>query len=203
MLEDQTHNAKETLLLIKQGNADAFSEIYALYKDKIFAFAFALTKSRDIAEEIVQEVFFKLWDKREQINIEYPFTAYVKKITYHHIISYFRKVKLDRKLQEKLYSNLQVLTNSQDDELVGKELYRLYQQAIEQLAPQKKKLYLLSREEHFNYEEIAEKMGISKNTVRNHMTEAIQFIRKYISDRSNLHFFLLVFLIKSTEISNF
>src|ERR1700754_1424062 len=169
-----------------QGDTNAFTEVYELYKDKVFAFAFTLTKSRDTAEEAVQEVFFKLWEKRAQINTELSFTAYVKKIAYHCIIDFFRKVKRDRAIQQKLQNNMIALQHTHEDELIGKELQKLYQQAIDQLSPQRKRIFTLSREQHYSYEEIAGEMDLSKNTVRNQMAEAIQSIRRYIATHSDL-----------------
>jgi RNA polymerase sigma-70 factor (family 1) len=181
-----SNNEKGLLLQLIKGDTDAFAEIYDLYKDRIFAFAFTLTKSKEIAEEATQEVFVKLWEKRDQINTEYPLTPYIKKITYNYIISFFRKVKLDKQLQQNLYHNMEALRNSNEDEILQKELNKLYRRAIEELPQQKRTAYLLSREQHLSYEEIALQMGLSKNTVRNHMTEAIQFIRTYITSHADL-----------------
>ncbi|OQP64069.1 hypothetical protein A3860_21925 [Niastella vici] len=189
-----SYNEKGLLLQIIAGDADAFTEIYDLYKDRIFAFAYTLTKSKEIAEEATQEVFIKLWEKRDQIDATYPLTPYIKKITYNYIISFFRKVKLDRTLQQTLAHNMEVLRNTNEDELLQKELNKLYQLAIEQLPPQKRTAYTLSREQHLSYEEIALQMGISKNTVRNHMTEAIHFIRNYITTHADLACLILALI---------
>jgi RNA polymerase sigma-70 factor (family 1) len=186
MPPELSNSEKGLLSQIINGDADAFAEVYELYKDRIFAFAFTLTKSKEIAEEATQEVFLKLWERRNQIDTNYPLTPYIKKITYNYIVSFFRKVKLDRQLQQNLYTNMEALRNTNEDELLQKELNKLYQQAIEQLPQQKRKAYILSREQHLSYEEIALQMGISKNTVRNHMTEAIQFIRNYITNHTDL-----------------
>jgi RNA polymerase sigma-70 factor (family 1) len=172
--------------LIVQGNEAAFEQLYELYKDKIFAFAFALSKSKDVAQEIVQETFVRLWEKRDQINPDISFNGYIKKITYHLVIDFFRKVKLDVKLQQKLQENMQELQHTFEDDLIGKDLNKLYQQAIDQLPTQKQKIYLLSRQQQFSYEEIAAELNLSKNTVRNHMTEAIKFIRSYVSLHAEL-----------------
>jgi RNA polymerase sigma-70 factor (family 1) len=190
-----SNNEKGLLLQLIKGDTDAFAEIYDLYKDRIFAFAFTLTKSKEIAEEATQEVFVKLWEKRDQINTEYPLTPYIKKITYNYIISFFRKVKLDKQLQQNLYHNMEALRNSNEDEILQKELNKLYRRAIEELPQQKRTAYLLSREQHLSYEEIALQMGLSKNTVRNHMTEAIQFIRTYITSHADLASLILAICI--------
>jgi RNA polymerase sigma-70 factor (family 1) len=190
-----SNNEKGLLLQIISGDTDAFAEIYDLYKDRIFAFAYTLTKSKEIAEEATQEVFVKLWEKRDQINTDYPLTPYIKKITYNYIISFFRKVKLDKQLQQNLYRNMEALRNSNEDEILQKELNNLYRRAIEELPQQKRTAYMLSREQHLSYEEIALQMGLSKNTVRNHMTEAIQFIRNYITNHADLACLILAICI--------
>jgi RNA polymerase sigma-70 factor (ECF subfamily) len=192
---DLSNSEKGLLLQVIHGDADAFAEIYDQYKDRIFAFAFTLTKSKEIAEEATQEVFVKLWERRDQINTDYPLIPYIKKITYNYIISFFRKVKLDKQLQQNLYNNMEGLRNTNEEELLQKELNKLYQQAIEQLPTQKRTAYTLSREQHLSYEEIALQMGISKNTVRNHMTEAIQFIRTYITTHTDLACLILAICI--------
>lgn len=195
MPSELSNNEKGLLLQIINGDTDAFAEIYDLYKDRIFAFAYTLTKSKEIAEEATQEVFVKLWEKRDQINTDFPLTPYIKKITYNYIISFFRKVKLDKQLQQNLYRNMEALRSSNEDEILQKELNNLYRRAIEELPQQKRTAYLLSREQHLSYEEIALQMGLSKHTVRNHMTEAIQFIRNYITNHADLACLILAICI--------
>jgi len=84
-----------------QGHATAFAEIYKRYNQKIFSFAFYLTKSKDIAEEIVQEVFLKIWEKKEQIDPERDFLPYIKVITQNTVYNTLKKAKRDKALQEK------------------------------------------------------------------------------------------------------
>ncbi len=178
----QKQNIEESLIQqIINGDADAYTAVYELYKDRIFAFAYSLTKSKDIAEETVQEVFLRLWEKRSQIKLGTSFTAYIKAIAYNHIIDFFRQVKRSAALKETLQENMETLRNTNEEVLISKNLELLYKHAIELLPPQKKRVYLLGRDGCLSYDEIAAEMNISKNTVRNHMTEAIRLIRQYIS----------------------
>lgn len=181
----------ELIRMLIGGDASAFAELYELYKDKVFAFAFALTKSGETAEEVVQEVFIRLWQKREQIDTGPSFNAYLKKITYNLVIDFFRKTKRDKTLQDKLQEHLEALQQTHPDQLMEKQLQRIYQQAIEQLPAQKKKIYLLSREHELSYEEIARETGLSRNTVRNHMTEAIRQIRAYVINHTDIALLIL------------
>jgi RNA polymerase sigma-70 factor (ECF subfamily) len=81
---------------------------------------------------------------------------------------------------------MQALQTVEAQELLQREIERLHKQAIDNLTPHKKTIYLLSREEELSYEQIAEKLGISKNTVRNQMSDALQSIRDYISNHPDL-----------------
>ncbi|SFE50109.1 RNA polymerase sigma-70 factor, ECF subfamily [Chitinophaga sp. CF118] len=193
------HSDYELIRMLIEGDATAFAELYELYRDKIFSFAFILTKSSSTAEEVVQEVFLKLWDRRDQIDINQSFTAYIRKITYHQVITFFRKAKRDRTLQQQLYDNMTALQQVSPDHLMEKQLQKAYHDAIRQLPPQKQKIYLLSRDEDLSYEEIASKMGISKNTVRNHMAEAISFIRRYVTTHSDIALLVLAICMQQRQ----
>ena len=171
---------EDLLQQIINGDTVAYATVYELFKDLVFAFAYSLIKDRDTAEEVVQQVFFKLWERREQIDVTQSFSAYIKRITYNHIIDFFRKVKRETQLQAELQRNMESLCNSHQDMLTRKDLETIYRTAIELLPTQKKNVYLLAKEEDLSYDEIATEMNISKNTVRNHMTIAIQFVREYV-----------------------
>jgi RNA polymerase sigma-70 factor (family 1) len=181
----------ELIQQLIKGDAAAFTEVYEVYKDSVFAFAYSLTKSRETAEEVVQNVFLKLWEKREQLKIDHSFLAFVKKVTYNQVIDFFRKVKTDKALQQKIYLKIESIRSGSEEYLLGKELEKLYRQAIETLPAQQKKIYLLSRESDLTYEEIANLLNLSRNTVRNHLAEAVKAIRCYVSYHSDLAVFIL------------
>lgn len=176
----------ELLQQLIEGDAQAFKDIYELYQDKIFAFAYKLTKQKDVADDMVQEIFIKLWEKRDQVKVELNFGAYLKKMTQNHIFNYLKKTSLDRKLQQTLKQKLEALQNSNADELMEKELQKVYSEAIETLSPQKKLIYNLSRTGDLSYEEIATQLRISRNTVRNQMVDAIRTIREYVTRNTDI-----------------
>jgi RNA polymerase sigma-70 factor (ECF subfamily) len=176
----------ELLHQLIQGDAEAFRQLYEHYQGRIFLFAYRFTKSKQAAEEIVQEVFVKLWEKREQINIEKNFSAYIIRVTRNLILDGLKKAAYDKKMQQQILRHMKVLRDTSAEELLNKELERLHRQAIDSLSPQKKTIYLLSREEELTYEQIADRLGISRNTVRNHMADALQTIREYISAHPDL-----------------
>jgi RNA polymerase sigma-70 factor (ECF subfamily) len=184
----------DELKLLKQlvaGDAESFREIYEHYQGKIFLFALRLTKSKSEAEEVIQEVFVRLWEKRENIKVEKNFNAYILTITKNLILDRLKKAAYDKTIQQNIYQNMQALQNTTVDILIEKELTWLHQQAIERLSPQRKIVFRLSREEELSYEEIAEKLGISKNTVRNQMSDSLKSIREYIAGHPDIALILL------------
>lgn len=171
---------------LSNGSVPAFRELFERYQGKVFLFALQLTKSRADAEEVVQEVFVRIWEKRDQIRIEKNFNGYLLTIARNLIIDKLKQAARDKILQQRMYQHIQALQKIPFNSLIEKELARLHQQAIERLSARKKIVYLLSREEELTYGQIAERLGISVNTVRNQMSSALQSIREYLSQHSDL-----------------
>ena len=181
------------------GDAESFRKIYECYQGKIFLFALRLTKSKSEAEEVVQEVFVRLWEKREKIKIEKSFNAYILTITKNLVLDGLKKAAYDKTIQQKIYRNMRALQNTTIDSLIEKELTRLHQEAVDRLSPQKKIVFKLSREEELSYEEIAKKLGISKNTVRNQMSDSLKSIREYLT----VHPDIALILLAAMQVSKF
>lgn len=179
---------------IVEGDASAFREIYERYQGKVFLFALRLVKSKAEAEELVQEVFVRIWEKRLSIRIEKNFNAYILTITRNLILDRFKKAARDKSIQQKIYQNMEAFQNASVDQLIQKELERLHQQAVDRLSPKRKIVYLLSREEELSYEEIANKLGISKSTVSNQISESLKSIREFLSKHPDIACILLAAL---------
>lgn len=181
----------DLLTKLREGDEPAFIQIYNQYRSKIYTYAYQLCKSSDTAEEIVQEVFIKIWQKREQLNLELSFNAYIKKITLNHVLNHLKKVARERVLQEQIFHTIEVSSNRTDDDMMEKELRKIYEEAIDRLPHQKKIIYKLSRVEELSHDEIALQLNISKNTVKNHMVEASRSIRDYISKNGSIICFII------------
>jgi RNA polymerase sigma-70 factor (ECF subfamily) len=173
------------------GDVFAFRKLYEFYQGRIFAYAYSYTKSRYMAEEAVQELFITLWERREAILPDKHFEHYIKVAVRNKVLNMLRRVARDEKLLEKVHSGIKELKNQQFDLLLEKELKRLRDLAILSLPPQQQAVYHLSREEELTYEQIAEKLGISKATVKRHMHEAIKNVRDHVSRNSGPAFLIL------------
>ena len=152
----------DLLIKLREGDEPAFIQIYNQYRSKIYTYAYQLCKSSDTAEEIVQEVFIKIWQKREQLNLQLSFNAYIKKITLNHVLNHLKKVARERALQEQVFHTIETSSNRTEDHILEKELRQIYDEAINRLPQQKKIIYQLSRVEELSHDEIAQKLNISK-----------------------------------------
>ncbi|NML20717.1 RNA polymerase sigma-70 factor [Pseudoflavitalea sp. G-6-1-2] len=186
MVKEASYNDAQLLQQLAEGNATAFQVIYERFQQSVFSFAFYLTKSKDLSEEVVQEVFTRVWEKRASLPEQTLLLPYIKKMTQNLVLDIFRKAGREQAFQQLLYNAMSTALNEPADALHEKELRRIYRNAIALLPPQKKIIFTLSRDHHLSYEQIAAKLQLSPNTVRNHMTEAIRSVRNHVEKHSTV-----------------
>ncbi|MEN8117953.1 MAG: RNA polymerase sigma-70 factor [Bacteroidota bacterium] len=172
---------KELLLLIKKGDRVAFYNIYERYSKRLYGFVLRYIKQEADAEEIVQEVFVKIWEARSKIDVYSSFESYLFTVAYNTTISLLRKRVNEKKYKEHLISVQQFneapgFTN----EIYFKELTQKVQTLLDELTPRQKEIFQLSREKGLTHEEIAIKLGITVNTVKKHITNTLSFLKLHI-----------------------
>lgn len=172
----------DLIIRLKNGDLNAFDQVYDLYVHRLFYFIFKLLKNEAEADDIVQEVFVKIWESKHQLDDCKQLHSYIFTIAYHSSIDLIRKRINNHKYIEHL-KKLSVLeeemTGSREmeyDELMGQ-----VEKMISNLPERQKQVYLLHREQGLTYPEIADRLSISKNTVENHMVKALQSLRKQMS----------------------
>ena len=180
-----TKSNSELILLIQQNDRVAFYHIYERYSKRLYGFVLRYIKQKEDAEEIVQEVFVKIWESRNKIDAYSSFESFLFTIAYNTTISLLRKRTNEKKYLEYLKS-LQQSTNSPDliDEIQFNELNDRVQSLLNELTPRQKEIFKLSREEGLTHDEIARKLDISVNTVKKHMSNTLALLKSQID--SNL-----------------
>ena len=194
--ESNNMTAPEEKLLLQQiaeGNEKAFAVLVERKWNNIHSQALTYLKSTQIAQDIVQEVFLKVWQKRsELINIE-RFDSWLFIMARNQIISELRK-KLALPLKQDALEIFEEQSHLPDKSLSYKNLSELIAKAIELLPLQQKKAYLLSRDEGLSHKEIAEQMQLSTDTAKKHICRALNFLRTYISSHAEMTILILVSL---------
>lgn len=187
----QSFNGNELIIRVVQGDEIAFEQLFRQYKDKLYSFILHLSGSATIAEDVLQDVFLKIWRDRNQLTNIDNFNAYLYRMAQNTAINVLRR----QSREALLLNEVQRLAPEgvQGDELLAaKEVRTALQQAINNLPPQQRKVYQLGKEQGLTYEQIAFTLGITTSTVRNHMVQALRSIREYIA----LHFpSLLIYLV--------
>jgi len=188
-------NPAENLLLaqISEGNELAFKQLFECYKSRLFGYVLKVTKSREIAEEIVMDVFLKLWEGKALVNEIENFPSFIFLIARNKAIDFLRKASKDRVLQELIWDEIQLQATISSDELIRvSDLKRELNTAVNKLSAQRQVVYRLSREEYMSHDQIAKHLQLSKSTVKNHMIDALRIIRLHLSTRMGLIISLVV-----------
>ncbi len=177
MEDNKIHNDKILLNELQNGLSLAFQVLFDKYSRKIYAFSFSYLNNSEEAEEIVQEVFLKIWKAREEISTEKSFDSYLFTIAKNAILNTIRKSNYHKSFVE--YTKLHPEKNTLlDDELNFNELQQAYEKSVKKLPVRRQEIFRLSRDKGFTNAEIAKKMGISVKTVENQMTSAIADIKR-------------------------
>ena len=165
---------------LRKGDKQALDEIYKFFYPKLYVFAKSFLKVEDDINDILQDVFVKLWLSREKIGKVETFNSYLFTIAKNAIVSYFREKSKDQKFEARVKEILVSAENEYNDELEYKDLKQNLESIIDQLPDKRKQIFKLSREEGLSNKEIAEKLDISVKTVEDHMRHALRFIRKHL-----------------------
>ena len=167
---------------------ESFKCLFDNYKNRLYGYVLALTHSHYTAEEITQEIFIKLWLCRDTLYKVENLDGYIFTIARNKTLNHLRKaaydVRLLQELQERALSA--DVSNNVEERALVREYDRLLQDALAHLSPQRRLVYLLSRQRGLDHAEIANQLQLSRNTVKNHMVEALRFIRHYFVEHGSV-----------------
>lgn len=182
MLTDE----KKLLTLVAEGDELAFSKLFTRYRNKIYGVSFKLTRCNLLAEEIVQEVFLKIWLKRDHLTEVQNFQAYLFVITKNHVFKALKEIAKSHKTSEIVGDEQFLIHNETIEQIEGKEYNLLLQNAINLLPNQQKLVFRLIKEQGLKREEVANKLNLQPETVKFHLAKAMKTIRTYFLPHLNL-----------------
>jgi len=183
---DNLYTNRELLQRVATGDRLAFRQLFDLYKLRLYTFVYQLTSSKADAEEIVQDVFTKLWEVRASLaGVEYP-VKYIFTIARNKSLNHLTKIARDRQLLQQLWVNISQFDNTTEELLQAQESQKLIREAINQLSPQRQTIFELSREQGLTHEDIADRLGLSKSRVKNIIVEILKFVKDYLARYSTL-----------------
>jgi RNA polymerase sigma factor (sigma-70 family) len=179
---------------IKDGNSQAFEEFYKLTWYPLYQIAWSKTKDDDEAKDIVQDLYIRLWDKRDHINIQSNPTAYLRAMLRNEIVKRLRAA-LDLQQKKDLYADsIQDLSDSIEEILLTKELEQRFAREVAKLPPKQKEIYLLYYVSGLSAGEIASNLAIAEQTVKNQLVSAKKKLRTLVEGMALIQ--ILAFLLK-------
>ncbi|MBD0277895.1 MAG: sigma-70 family RNA polymerase sigma factor [Flavisolibacter sp.] len=170
----------ELVIRLREDDVEAFNALYWKYHQAVYANIFKLTKEVEVTQDILQEVFIALWEKRSSIDINQTVSGWLFVVSYNKSISY-----LKRALKESVISNEwnEEMQPAEESEINVREVQlQLLEDALGQLSPQKKKVFELCKLQGKSYEETARELNISKHTVKEYLSAAIANVKEYIKE---------------------
>ncbi len=171
----------ELISALKHGSRKAFESIYQMYSKRLYAYSLQLTKSSAEAEEIVQEVFIKLWVSRTQIRQEESLQSLLFIMSKHYFINAYR-AKINHPVYEEYIDYKDVLsTENVHQQLEYEDFLRIFRQSMEELPVTQKKVIRLSRMEQLTNREIADKLSLSEQTVKNQLSLGLKSLREKLN----------------------
>lgn len=185
MAEYKKYTDNELCVLLARDNEQAFAEIYHRYKVKMISASLRVLKSSELTEELVQNLFVKLWEHRHTIDPNQSLNAYLYKIAQNMAFDVFRKAARDKKMYEQLLLATSSSYEHIEKYIFAKESQSALNEAISLLPPQQQKVFILCKLEDKSYEEAGRLLNISTGTINNHLYRANLFLKQHFSKASN------------------
>lgn len=181
------------IALIRKGSVEAFDVIYERYWLKLYTEAVKRVRSEDDAKDLVQDLFINIWEKREKIEIRNSLAAYLFAAVRNRILNYIKANIVKGNYLDSLGEAIYRYDHAPDEQIILDDMKGLLDQGMNRLPPRVKEVFVLSRDENLSIREIAEKLSLSDQTVKNQLTKAVNHLRLY-AGRGLARISLLVYL---------
>jgi len=192
MSSDPSFNSIETLAQLVQGSRQAFSVVYKRYWSSCFHAAFKYLKSEQQAEDIVQEIFSTLWVKRQQFSEVRDLQLYLVTMTRNLTFHYLKQWARQQEIAGEYASGIDFSEDSADHVLLEAQYTELLNAAVSRLSPQQQRIFFMAKEEGMTHEAIAERLGISRTTVKSYMADSLKFIRQQLQPYLGVYVFFAI-----------
>lgn len=186
-------SVKALLIKIRDHDDRAFGELYDQFSTQLYANILRMVKDRELAQELLQEVFVKVWEKRALIDPEKPFTAYLFQIAKNLVYDHFRKLALDKKFEQHLMTHGLDRYSHIEEDLIDKERKQLFLDAVNKLSPQRKQVFTLCKLEGKSYHEVSDMLQISTSTISDHLLKSNKFIKAQMLITDSVSFVMMCF----------
>ena len=183
-------NNKNLINSLRKGDENAFAYLMDAYHKLLCVYAKSLCRDIYLAEDIVQNVFINVWERREKLKKDYSIKSYLYQCVYNELINQYRKKNSLLTLETAYINTLNIVLQEEDTNDITR-LVALVKQEIQELPPKCKEIFIMGKQEGLTYAEIAAHLNISFRTVENQMSKAFSIIREKVGDKIHTVLFLL------------
>jgi RNA polymerase sigma-70 factor (family 1) len=187
------HNEKELLTQVAHGDREAFRVMYTACYPHVQRYISLFENSGRVQDELTQDVFVRIWEKRERLAEVESFKGYLFMVTRNIVFNYIRALKVRQKVRE-LDETAVAVDNDLENELLFKQYYRMAIEAMEKLPPGRRKVLKMSIDEGLTLDEIAARLSISRSGVKKQLYAATAFVRQYLQEHGDITLALFIFL---------
>jgi RNA polymerase sigma-70 factor (ECF subfamily) len=185
------NNESELLRQVADGNERAFTELFYAYHGKLGEFVLMLTGSKELTQEIIQDVFLKVWHHRESLPALENFVSWLFILTRNYTLNSLRRLANEKKNLRIINTELYTRAFT-DDKIIEKDYQQLLEQAIASLPPQQQRAYKMSREQGLDNDYISKQLGVSPDSVKKYLQWAQQSIVRFVRSHAGLMVILLL-----------
>jgi RNA polymerase sigma-70 factor (family 1) len=193
MTNEPFRNEFDLQVKIAAGDQLAFKKVYDSYFNKTYAFAFHVLHSKELAEEVVQEVMLRIWQMGEGLLEVRNLEGYLKMLAKRRAIDLLRRQELERRTTKESQVDWQEDANDTEEAITLNETRKILNTGISLLPHQQRVVYQLCHEQGLKYEQVAEQLNISPETVHSHMKRALKFLRLYVQENTDITILLILF----------
>ena len=166
------HNEKTLLKRMAEGDEISFSKIYEAYRELLYRFILRFVKSPDLADDLTQEIFIRIWEIRKEMEKVDSFQAYLFMTGRNHTLNFLKKISKENAGKAEIMRHYKPVPKMADDELLSAEYRQFIQIVLDSLPAQTREIFRLSREQYKSYDEVAALLGISRHAVKKHMVRS-------------------------------
>lgn len=190
-VEAPSANAEKLLLnKISMGDEHAFRILFDQHRKRVYTYALKIVKSESYAEEILHDVFIKIWQHKNISEIE-NLELFLRTVTKNTTFKVLRRIKLEIRINDEWGYDWEEVHNETEDAILLKDTTEILNRGVNLLSPQQKLVYTLCRDQGLKYVDVAQRLSISTETVKSHMKQALKFLRTYVGKHHDLSMFII------------
>ena len=189
------HTEQELLEQLRSGSEAAFTKVYRLYSAQLFKKILRMVYDEDIAKELLQDLFMKIWEGREKIDPSRSFKSFLYAVGINLVYDYFRKTAKKNVMIARLISTAVEQYTHTEEGIIEKENMDIIKSAVQKLPPQRKRVFVLCKLEGKSYAEVSKELNISSSTIHDHMVKANCLIRKYLQNHPDMAIYTLLSIV--------